>query len=109
MLLGSAALAIPGIGPVLAAGPVVAWIVGALEGEAVVGGLSAIGAGLYGMGIPEYRVLEYETALRTDKFLLMVRSKAQEVARARGILESTAPGNVTVHAVEVVGTATNSK
>ena len=105
LLLGSAALAIPGIGPVLAAGPVVAWIVGALEGAAVVGGLSAIGAGLYGMGIPEYSVLQYETALRTDKFLLMVHSTAQEVAKAHGILERTAPGNVTVHAAEAVGTA----
>jgi hypothetical protein len=106
LLLGSAALAVPGIGPVLAAGPVVAWIVGALEGAAVVGGLSAIGAGLYGMGIPEYSVLEYETALRTDKFLLMVHSTAQEVAKAHGVLECTAPGSVTVHAAEAVGTAT---
>jgi hypothetical protein len=38
---------IPGLGPILAAGPVVAWIVGALEGAVVVGGLSALGAGLY--------------------------------------------------------------
>ena len=42
MLFGSAFFAIPGIGPVLVAGPVVAWIVGALEGAVVVGGLSAI-------------------------------------------------------------------
>ena len=43
LLFGSAFFAIPGLGPVLAAGPVVVWIVGALEGAAVVGGLSAIG------------------------------------------------------------------
>jgi len=49
---GSAFFAIPGLGPVLVAGPLVAWIVGVLEGAAVVGGLGAIGAGLYGMGIP---------------------------------------------------------
>jgi hypothetical protein len=46
LLFGSAFFAIPGIGPVLVAGPVVAWIVGALEGAPVVGGLSALGAGL---------------------------------------------------------------
>jgi len=52
MFLGGAFFAIPGIGPVLVAGPLVAWIVGALEGALVVGGLSALGAGLYSIGIP---------------------------------------------------------
>jgi hypothetical protein len=46
MLFGAAFLIIPGIGPVIAAGSVVSWIVGALEGAVVVGGLSALGAGL---------------------------------------------------------------
>src|ERR1700729_1954702 len=43
LLLGSAFFAIPGLGPVLVAGPLVAFIVGGLEGAAVVGGLGAIG------------------------------------------------------------------
>ena len=47
MLSGAAFFAIPGIGPVVVAGPLVAWIVSALEGAVVVGGLDAIGAGLY--------------------------------------------------------------
>lgn len=105
LLFGSAAFAIPGIGPVLVAGPVVAWIVGALEGAAVVGGLSAIGAGLYGMGIPEYSVVQYETALKTDKFLLMVHSTAEEVDKAKAIIEGTRPINVTVHPGQVAGVA----
>ena len=83
LLFGSAFFAIPGIGPVLVAGPLVAWIVGALEGAAVVGGLSAIGAGLYGMGIPKDSVVKYETALKTDKFLLMVHGTAPEVEKAK--------------------------
>src|SRR5438876_11967474 len=53
LLFGSAFFAIPGIGPVLVAGPLVTWIVGALEGAVVVGGLSAIGAGIYSIGIPK--------------------------------------------------------
>ena len=64
LLFGSAFFAIPGIGPVLVAGPLVAWIVGALEGAAVFGGLSAIGGRLYGQGIPKYRVIRYELAQR---------------------------------------------
>jgi len=45
LLLGAAFFAIPGIGPVLVAGPLVAWIIGALEGAVMVGGLSAVGGG----------------------------------------------------------------
>ena len=106
LLFGSAFFAIPGIGPVLVAGPVVAWIVGALEGAAVLGGLSAIGAGLYGMGIPRDSILQYEMALKTDKFLLLAHGTAAEVRKARDIIESTRPINVTLHSAELVPTAT---
>lgn len=103
LLFGSAFFAIPGIGPVLVAGPVVAWIVGALEGAVVVGGLSAVGAGLYSMGIPKDSIVQYETALKTDKFLLMVHGASREVETARAIIENTRPVTVTVHSPEVVG------
>ena len=105
LLFGSAFFAIPGIGPILVAGPAVAWIVGALEGAAVVGGLSAVGAGLYGIGIPKDSILQYETALKTDKFLLMVHGTAREVETARSILENTRPVLVTLHAARVAGSA----
>jgi uncharacterized membrane protein len=101
LLFGSAFFAIPGLGPVLAAGPVVAWIVAALEGAAVVGGLSAIGAGLYGIGIPKDSVLEYELALKTDKFLLLVHGTAAEVETAREVLERTGSLGVTAHTNEL--------
>src|SRR5579871_4076843 len=71
MLFGAAFFAIPGIGPLLVAGPLVAWIVGALEGAVVVGGLSVLGAGLVSIGIPKDSVLRYELALKADKFLLL--------------------------------------
>jgi uncharacterized membrane protein len=105
LLFGAALFANPGIGPVLAAGPVVTWIVGALEGAAVFGGLSAIGAGLYGMGIPKDSIVRYELALKTDKFLLMVHGTASEVERARDIIETTRPVNVTLHSPEVAAAA----
>ena len=98
LLLGSAFFAIPGIGPVLVAGPLVGWIVGAVEGAVVVGGLSAIGAGLVGMGIPKDSIVEYEVALKTDKFLLMVHGSAAAVDKARGVLEGTRARNMAVHA-----------
>jgi uncharacterized membrane protein len=103
LLFGSAFFAIPGIGPVLAAGPIVAWIVGALEGAAVVGGMSAIGAGLYSIGIPKDSVVQYETAIKTDKYLVIVHGSTPEVEKARGILESARALSVTVHSRELVG------
>jgi hypothetical protein len=105
-LFGSAFFAIPGLGPVLVAGPLVAWIVGALEGAVFVGGLSAVGAGLFSLGIPKDSVLKYETALKTDKFLLVVHGSAEEVEKAREVLESTHPENVTFHVGEAEVVAT---
>src|ERR1017187_5613996 len=80
MLFGSAFFVIPGIGPLLVAGPLVAWIVGALEGAAVVGGLSAVGAGLVGIGIPKDSVVQYELALKTDRYLLVIQDTAAQGA-----------------------------
>ena len=105
LLFGSAFFAIPAIGPVLVAGPVVAWIVGALEGAALVGGLSAIGAGLYGMGIPKDSVIKYELALKTDKYLLLVHGTIAEVEKAKNIIEGTRPITVTLHTAEMAGAA----
>jgi hypothetical protein len=103
LLFGSAFFMIPGLGPILAAGPVVAWIVGALEGAVVVGGVSAIGAGLYSMGIPKDSVLEYELALKTDKYLLLFHGTAAETAKAREILDATGSIGVKLHSPELAG------
>jgi len=100
LLFGSAFFAVPGIGPVLVAGPLAAWIVGALEGAAVVGGLSAVGAGLYSIGIPKDSVLKYESALKADKFIVLAHGTAAEVAKARDIIQTTHPTELAVHGTE---------
>jgi uncharacterized membrane protein len=105
LLFGSAFFAIPGIGPLLVAGPLVAWIVGALEGAVVFGGLSALGAGLFSMGIPKDSVLQYEAAVRTDKFLLIVNGAASEVTKAKEILDTTQAAHVALHAEQVLAAA----
>jgi len=97
LLFGAAFFAVPGLGPVLVAGPLVAWIVGALEGAVVVGGVSAIGAGLFSIGVPKDSVLNYEIALKTDRFLLLVNGTASEAARARDILKATNPAELHTH------------
>ncbi len=88
MLFGSAFFAIPGVGPVLIAGPLVAWIVGVLEGATVVGGFSALGAALMSIGIPNNSVLEYETELKNDRLLLVVHGTEEDVEKARSVLSS---------------------
>jgi hypothetical protein len=87
----SAFFLIPGLGPLIVAGPLVVWIVGALEGAAVVGGMSAIGAGLFSLGIPKDSILRYETALKTDKFVLIAHGSVDETTRAKEILNGTNP------------------
>lgn len=86
MLFGSAFVLIPGAGPLLLAGPLVGMLAGALEGAVVVGGVSALGAALASIGIPENSVLDYETEIKTGKFLLIAHGTNAEVARAREIL-----------------------
>jgi len=105
LLFGSAFFIIPGLGPILAAGPVVAWIVGALEGAVVVGGVSALGAGLYSMGIPKDSIVKYEAALKTDQFLLIVHGTAAEVAKAKDIIETTHPSQFSLHAGKAAAAA----
>jgi uncharacterized membrane protein len=97
LLFGAAFFAIPGLGPVLVAGPLVGWIVAALEGAVLVGGVSAVGAGLFSIGIPKDSILEYEVAIKTDRFLLLVDGTAEEAARARVIIDATHPNVVHVH------------
>jgi hypothetical protein len=105
LLFGSAFFLIPGIGPILAAGPVVAWIVAALEGAVEVGALSALGAGLYSIGIPKDSIVKYEAALKTDQFLLIVNGTAAEVAKAKDIIESTHPVQFSLHSDQLVAAA----
>ena len=88
-LFGSAFFFIPGVGPLLVAGPLVGWIVGALETAVVVGGLSALGAGLVSIGIPKDSVLKYETALKNDRFLVVAHGSSVEITQAREILSRT--------------------
>jgi len=97
LLFGAAFFAIPGLGPVLAAGPIVAWIVGALEGAVVTGGFTAIGAGLYSIGIPKDSVLKYEMALKSAKFLLIAHGSPAEATKAQEILRTTPVADLGVH------------
>jgi hypothetical protein len=97
LLFGAAFFVVPGIGPIAVAGPLVGWIVSALEGAVMVGGLSAIGAGLFSIGIPKDSVIKYETQIKSDKFILVCHGTPEEMEKARSILENTKAVEVNVH------------
>ena len=85
-LVGIGSLAIPGIGPFVAAGPIMAALAGAGVGG-VVGGLSGA---LIGMGLPEYEAKRYEGYLKEGGILLSVHCMdADEVKRAEKLLKDT--------------------
>src|SRR5580700_12002787 len=90
-LVGIGALAIPGVGPFIAAGPIVAALAGIGSGG-VVGGL--IG-GLVGMGIPEYEAKRYEGLIKEGGILLSVHCDNSDwVKRAKIVLDRTAAQDV---------------
>jgi hypothetical protein len=85
-LVGIGALAIPGLGPFIAAGPIVA----ALAGVGVGGAVGGLTGALIGMGIPEYEAKRYEGRVKDGGILLSVHSdSSDEVKRAKEILEQT--------------------
>lgn len=97
MLFGSALFLIPGFGHVMVLGPLVGWVVAALGEGAVLGGLSALGAALYSVGIPKDSVLRYETALKVDQFVVVAHGTLSELDTAKHILEGTAPVSLDVY------------
>src|SRR5580704_5283002 len=71
LLFGAAFFWVPGLGPLLVAGPLAASIVAALESAVVIGSLSVLGAALFSIGIPKDSVVRYETAIKADKYLVV--------------------------------------
>jgi hypothetical protein len=86
ILCGSAFLINPGVGSSTVGGPLVSWIIGALETAVITGGLTALGGALASIGIPHDSIVQYETALKANKFLLIVHGKMEEAEKAKNIL-----------------------
>ena len=97
LLVGAALFVIPGLGPDIFFAPLVGGLVGARGGAVVGGGLSALGAALYSIGIPKDSIVEYETALKSAQFLVMAHGTDEEVATATRILETTGAAYIAAH------------
>ena len=98
LFFGAAFFVIPGVGPFIAAGPIVAAIVAVLEGAVTVGALGAIGAGLVGMGVPRDSMVHYETAIKAGKFLVVAHGSHDEAEHARDILTTAGLEKPDMHA-----------
>src|SRR5665647_3102259 len=103
LLAGLGALAIPGVGPFLAAGP----IMGALAGLGVGGAVGGLVGALVGMGIPEYEAKRYEGRVKDGGILLSVHSddsawtkKAKEILERTGAQDVSSTGEASAEKVE---------
>jgi hypothetical protein len=101
LLAGIGALAIPGVGPLIAAGP----IMGALAGLGVGGTVGGLVGALVGLGIPEYEAKRYEGRVKDGGVLLSVHcDSSQEVSRAKDILKATGADDVSSSGEKSVST-----
>ena len=97
LFLGGIFMTVPVVGHVIVLGYLATILISGIENAVVVGGLSALGAALYSIGVPKDSVIQYETALKTDNFLVMARGPAAEIVRAKTILGTVNPSRLDVH------------
>ena len=101
LLAGIGALAIPGVGPLIAAGP----IMGALAGLGVGGAVGGMVGALVGLGIPEYEAKRYEGRVKDGGILLSVHcDSSEEVSRAKDILKATGADDIASSGEKAVST-----
>lgn len=86
--------------PIIALGFFAVTIITALESAVVIGGLSAIIAALYSLGIPKDRVIVYENALKSDKFIVMANGSSQEIILAKELLKNMITEIVASHKIK---------
>ena len=97
LLLGGLFMVVPVFGHMVVLGYIASAVVAGIEGAVLVGGLSAIGAALASIGIPDDKIVGYETALKADSFLVMAHGSAAEVDLARSVLKASDPSRLDIY------------
>jgi hypothetical protein len=87
LCVGAAFLVLPGIGPILVAGPLAAALLGGIEGALAGTALGSLTGALIGWGLPQEKALKYETHVKGGKFLVAVRGEPEIIARGQAMLE----------------------
>jgi hypothetical protein len=94
LFFGGLFMAIPFVGHVVVLGYLATIAIAGIENAVIVGGLSALGAALYSIGVPKDSVIQYEAAVKADGFLVMAHGSLEEMARARTILGAANPSRL---------------
>jgi hypothetical protein len=97
LLVGAAVILIPGVGPVIVAGPLAAALVAGMEGALAGTALGGLAGALVGWGIPKDRALKYQTQIEGGKFIVVVRGIPEIIDRARGLLAGKTSEHVEVY------------
>jgi hypothetical protein len=98
LLVGAAFLWVPGVGPLVVAGPLASVLLGGIEGAVAGATTYGILGWLMGLGIAKDKVLKYEKAVKSGKFLLIAHGSAADVRKARDILSASAAEHLEIHA-----------
>jgi hypothetical protein len=94
----SAIFYIPGVGPLVVMGPLVGWIVAALESAMVGSGAGALAAALSHIGIPKASVVKYECDVKSGKFLVLAHGNSDMIEQARLVFATTEASELAAHA-----------
>jgi hypothetical protein len=99
LFFGGIFLTLPMTGSVVILGFLANITIGAIDNAVIVGGLSAIGAAIYSVGVPNDSIVQYEADIKADQFLVMAHGEASEVARAKEILGTIKPSRLNVYSI----------
>ena len=97
LFFGGVFLTLPFTGSIIVLGSLAGIVISALESALVVGGLSSLGAALYSIGIPKDSVIEYETAIKADGFMVLAHGSGDQIARAKTILGTSNATKIDIH------------
>lgn len=98
ILFGGAFFLLPAVGPLVVMGPLVGWLVAALEGAALGGATGVLAAALASVGIDDESVVKYEVEIKAGNFLVLAHGTNDMIKHARFVLGTTDTAQLTTHA-----------
>jgi len=100
LFFGGVFLTVPVIGHLVLLGYLAGTAISVIEGAIVLGGLSAVGAALYSIGVPKDSIVHYEMAMKAEGFLVMAHGAADDIVRAKKILDTLSPSRLDLHTTD---------
>jgi hypothetical protein len=98
LLVGAAFLWVPGVGSLIVAGSLASAMLGGVEGAVAGAAVSGVLGWLASIGISKEHILKYEESVKAGKYLVIAHGSAEEVQKAKKILEGSKPAELNVHA-----------